>query len=143
MKAAVSHLEQFMEKATPPSAESVLAREGRRQTLGRTWSKSFWNNGYACEPWRKVAGEIDQGYQDINRMRLDCRLLVKSAQQMVIPRNDLKDAGIEVPCWWRAALSAKFTQTKIAPKLRESVCYAKDAMTGLPADERIDGSGDA
>jgi len=30
-----------------------------------------------------------------------------------------------------AALSAKFTQTKIAPSYGKAVCYAKDAMTGL------------
>src|SRR5262249_35490862 len=30
-----------------------------------------------------------------------------------------------------AALSAKFTQQKIAPSYGKAVCYAKDAMTGL------------
>src|SRR5258708_9892191 len=30
-----------------------------------------------------------------------------------------------------AALSAKFTETKIAPSYGKAVCYAKDAMTGL------------
>jgi len=59
-------------------------------------------------------------------------LLVKSAQQMVITANDLKDAGIEIPLLvGGAALSAKFTQTKIAPSYGKAVCYAKDAMTGL------------
>src|SRR6267154_1396243 len=59
-------------------------------------------------------------------------LLVKSAQQMVITANDLRDAGIEIPLLvGGAALSAKFTQTKIAPSYGKAVCYAKDAMTGL------------
>jgi len=59
-------------------------------------------------------------------------LLVKSAQQMVITANDLKDAGIEIPLLvGGAALSAKFTETKIAPSYGKAVCYAKDAMTGL------------
>jgi 5-methyltetrahydrofolate--homocysteine methyltransferase len=59
-------------------------------------------------------------------------LLVKSAQQMVITANDLKDAGIDVPLLvGGAALSAKFTQQKIAPSYGNAVCYAKDAMTGL------------
>jgi len=59
-------------------------------------------------------------------------LLVKSAQQMVITASDLKDAGIEIPLLvGGAALSAKFTQTKIAPSYGKAVCYAKDAMTGL------------
>jgi len=57
---------------------------------------------------------------------------VKSAQQMVITANDLRDAGIEIPLLvGGAALSAKFTQTKIAPSYGKAVCYAKDAMTGL------------
>jgi 5-methyltetrahydrofolate--homocysteine methyltransferase len=44
----------------------------------------------------------------------------------------LKDAGIEIPLLvGGAALSAKFTQTKIAPSYGKAVCYAKDAMTGL------------
>jgi 5-methyltetrahydrofolate--homocysteine methyltransferase len=59
-------------------------------------------------------------------------LLVKSAQQMVITASDLKDAGIIVPLFvGGAALSAKFTQTKIAPSYGQAVFYAKDAMTGL------------
>jgi len=59
-------------------------------------------------------------------------LLVKSAQQMVITANDLKDAGISIPLLvGGAALSGKFTQTKIAPSYGNAVCYAKDAMTGL------------
>src|SRR5262249_29205149 len=59
-------------------------------------------------------------------------LLVKSAQQMVITAGDLKDAGIRIPLLvGGAALSAKFTQNKIAPSYGKAVCYAKDAMTGL------------
>jgi 5-methyltetrahydrofolate--homocysteine methyltransferase len=59
-------------------------------------------------------------------------LLVKSAQQMVITANDLKDAGISIPLLvGGAALSGKFTQTRIAPSYGNAVCYAKDAMTGL------------
>jgi 5-methyltetrahydrofolate--homocysteine methyltransferase len=44
----------------------------------------------------------------------------------------LKEAGIEIPLLvGGAALSAKFTETKIAPSYGKAVCYAKDAMTGL------------
>ena len=43
-------------------------------------------------------------------------LLVKSAQQMVITASDLEDAGIDVPLLvGGAALSEKFTRSKIAP----------------------------
>jgi len=51
---------------------------------------------------------------------------------MVITAGDLKDAGIDVPMLvGGAALSAKFTETRIAPSYGKAVCYAKDAMTGL------------
>jgi 5-methyltetrahydrofolate--homocysteine methyltransferase len=36
-----------------------------------------------------------------------------------------------------AALSEKFTRTKIAPAYSEAVCYAKDAMTGLALMNRL------
>src|SRR5260370_23287237 len=58
--------------------------------------------------------------------------MVKSAEQMVITANELKDAGIGIPMLvGGAARSAKFTQTKIAPSYGKAVCYEKDAMTGL------------
>jgi len=51
---------------------------------------------------------------------------------MVITASDLRGAGIEIPLLvGGAALSARFTQTKIAPSYGKAVCYAKDAMTGL------------
>jgi 5-methyltetrahydrofolate--homocysteine methyltransferase len=59
-------------------------------------------------------------------------LLVKSAQQMVITAGDLKDAGISVPLLvGGAALSEKFTVTRIGPAYGAPTFYAKDAMTGL------------
>ena len=59
-------------------------------------------------------------------------LLVKSAQQMVITAGDLRDAGIELPLLvGGAALSDKFTRSKIAPSYAGLTLYAKDAMTGL------------
>src|SRR5260370_15983070 len=69
-------------------------------------------------------------------------LLVKSAQQMVTTASDLKDAGMEIRLLvGGAALSAKFTQTKIAPSYGKAVCYAKDAMTGLRLmNELMDGA---
>lgn len=59
-------------------------------------------------------------------------LLVKSAQQMVLTAHDMKQAGIEVPIMvGGAALSRKFTDTKIAREYDGLVLYAKDAMDGL------------
>jgi len=59
-------------------------------------------------------------------------LLVKSAQQMVVTAQDLNAAGISVPLLvGGAALSNKFTATKIAAEYDGPVLYAKDAMHGL------------
>src|SRR5262249_17938782 len=59
-------------------------------------------------------------------------LLVKSTHRMVVTATDLKAAGIAVPLLvGGAALSEKFTRTKIAPAYDEAVCYANDARTGL------------
>ena len=59
-------------------------------------------------------------------------LLVKSAQQMVITAQDFKEAGIDVPILvGGAALSRRFTETKIAAEYDGPVLYAKDAMHGL------------
>ena len=65
-------------------------------------------------------------------------LLVKSTQQMVITAGDLQSAGITVPLLvGGAALSDKFTRTKIQPAYGNGVCYAKDAMTGLSLMNRL------
>src|SRR5947209_3151683 len=57
---------------------------------------------------------------------------------MVVTATDLKTAGIMTPLLvGGAALSEKFTRTKIAPAYGEAVCYAKDAMTGLSLMNRI------
>src|SRR5206468_3943616 len=59
-------------------------------------------------------------------------LLVKSAQQMVVTAQDLKVAGIEVPLFvGGAALTRKFTATRIAAEYGGLTLYAKDAMDGL------------
>jgi 5-methyltetrahydrofolate--homocysteine methyltransferase len=57
---------------------------------------------------------------------------------MVITAGDLKEAGIHVPMLvGGAALSDRFTRTRIAPAYSKAVCYAKDAMTGLDLMNRL------
>jgi 5-methyltetrahydrofolate--homocysteine methyltransferase len=138
MKAAVSHLEQFMEKAdTAKRGKVVLATvKGDVHDIGKNLVEIILkNNGYdVVNLGIKVPPEDlikAYGLHKPDAIGLS-GLLVKSAQQMVITANDLKDAGIEIPLLvGGAALSAKFTQTKIAPSYGKAVCYAKDAMTGL------------
>ena len=138
MKAAVNHLEQFMEKAdTAKRGKVVLATvKGDVHDIGKNLVEIILkNNGFdVVNLGIKVPPEeLIKAFQAHQPDAIGLSgLLVKSAQQMVITANDLKDAGIEVPLLvGGAALSAKFTQSKIAPNYGGAVCYAKDAMTGL------------
>jgi 5-methyltetrahydrofolate--homocysteine methyltransferase len=138
MKASVSHLEQFMEKAdTAKRGKVVLATvKGDVHDIGKNLVEIILkNNGFdVVNLGIKVPpDELIKAFQAHHPDAIGLSgLLVKSAQQMVITANDLKDAGIGVPLLvGGAALSAKFTQQKIAPSYSGTVCYAKDAMTGL------------
>src|SRR5271170_6572720 len=138
MKASVNHLEQFMEKAdTAKRGKIVLATvKGDVHDIGKNLVEIILkNNGYdVVNLGIKVPPEeLIKAYLAHHPDAIGLSgLLVKSAQQMVITASDLKDAGIMVPLLvGGAALSARFTQTKIAPSYGQAVCYAKDAMTGL------------
>ncbi len=138
MKAAVNHLEQFMEKAdTAKRGKVILATvKGDVHDIGKNLVEIILkNNGFdVVNLGIKVPpDELIKAFQAHKPDAIGLSgLLVKSAQQMVITANDLKDAGIGVPLLvGGAALSAKFTQQKIAPSYGGAVCYAKDAMTGL------------
>jgi len=138
MKAAVGHLEQFMEKAdTAKRGKVILATvKGDVHDIGKNLVEIILkNNGFeVVNLGIKVPPEdLIKAFQSHHPDAIGLSgLLVKSAQQMVITANDLKDAGIGVPLLvGGAALSAKFTEQKIAPSYGGAVCYAKDAMTGL------------
>jgi 5-methyltetrahydrofolate--homocysteine methyltransferase len=138
MKAAVNHLEQFMEKAdTEKRAKVVLATvKGDVHDIGKNLVEIILkNNGYEVinlgikVPPEELIRAHHQHQPDAIGLS---GLLVKSAQQMVITAADLREAGIRVPLLvGGAALSDKFTRLKIAPEYSHAVCYAKDAMTGL------------
>ncbi|MFN0168414.1 MAG: methionine synthase [Bryobacteraceae bacterium] len=138
MKAAVSHLEQFMEKAdTASRGKIVLATvKGDVHDIGKNLVEIILsNNGYTVVNLGiKVLPEtLIQAFHEHNPDAIGLSgLLVKSAQQMVVTGEDLRNAGIRVPLLvGGAALSDRFTRNKIAPAYAEAVCYAKDAMTGL------------
>ena len=138
MKAAVGHLEQFMEKSdVTKRGKIVLATvKGDVHDIGKNLVEIILkNNGYdVVNLGIKVPPEdLIKAYQAHHPDAIGLSgLLVKSAQQMVTTASDLKDAGIAIPLLvGGAALSARFTQTKIAPSYGQAVCYAKDAMTGL------------
>jgi 5-methyltetrahydrofolate--homocysteine methyltransferase len=138
MKAAVNHLEQFMEKADAEKRAKVLLAtvKGDVHDIGKNLVEIILkNNGYdVINLGIKVPPEElirAHGKHQPDAIGLS-GLLVKSAQQMVITAGDLREAGVRVPLLvGGAALSEKFTRTKIAPQYETAVCYAKDAMTGL------------
>jgi len=138
MKAAVGHLEQFMEKAdTAARGKIVLATvKGDVHDIGKNLVEIILsNNGYnvinlgikvppdaLIEAWREHQPDAI-GLSG---------LLVKSAHQMVTTASDFKDKGVNVPLLvGGAALSEKFTTTRIGPAYAAPTFYAKDAMTGL------------
>jgi 5-methyltetrahydrofolate--homocysteine methyltransferase len=144
MKAAVNHLEQFMEKAdTASRGKIVLATvKGDVHDIGKNLVEIILsNNGYqVINLGIKIpSDQLIQAYREYKPDAIGLSgLLVKSAQQMVLTAADFKDAGIDVPLLvGGAALSERFTVNKIAPAYGEAVCYAKDAMTGLRIMNRI------
>ena len=144
MKAAVNHLEQFMEKAdTAARGKVILATvKGDVHDIGKNLVEIILsNNGYnVVNLGIKVPPEdLIRAYREHAPDAIGLSgLLVKSAQQMVTTAGDLREAGIHVPLLvGGAALSGTFTRNKIAPAYGRGVCYAKDAMTGLDLMNRI------
>ena len=138
MKAAVSHLEQFMQGAESQSRGKVILAtvKGDVHDIGKNLVEIILsNNGYQVINLG-IKVPPDQLIQACHEHRPDAiglsGLLVKSTQQMVVTAGDLQSAGITVPLLvGGAALSDRFTRTRIQPAYGNGVCYAKDAMTGL------------
>ena len=139
MKAAVNHLEQFMEKAdTATRGKIVLATvKGDVHDIGKNLVEIILaNNGYSVI---NLGHQSSAGGTDSRRgasIKPDAiglsGLLVKSAQQMVTTAADFKEHGVDVPLLvGGAALSERFTKTRIGPAYGAPTFYAKDAMTGL------------
>ena len=138
MKAAVGHLEQFMEKADAATRGVFLLAtvKGDVHDIGKNLVEIILgNNGYRVinlgikvPPETLIAAWREHKPDAIGLSGL----LVKSAQQMVITAQDLRAAGVDVPLFvGGAALTRKFTATRIAPEHAGLTLYAKDAMDGL------------
>ncbi|KPL58928.1 methionine synthase [Rossellomorea vietnamensis] len=139
MKASVAHLEPHMEQTESSSSKGkvVLATvKGDVHDIGKNLVDIILsNNGYnvidlgiKVTP-QELIGVIREEKPDIVGLS---GLLVKSAQQMVITAQDLKQADISVPLVvGGAALTRKFTTNKIGREYGGLVLYAKDAMDGL------------
>ena len=144
MKAAVSYLESFMEKADAHTRGKVILAtvKGDVHDIGKNLVEIiFSNNGYHVinlgikVPPEEIIKACRAHRPDIIGLS---GLLVKSAQQMVLTAEDLKQAGVETPMLvGGAALSNRFSRLKIAPEYDGVVAYAKDAMSGLELAHRL------
>ncbi|MBD8026369.1 methionine synthase [Ureibacillus sp. Re31] len=145
MKAAVAHLEQYMEKNEDSSGKGkvVLATvKGDVHDIGKNLVDIILsNNGYKVVDLgiKVTPAELIEAIRRENPDFVGLSgLLVKSAQQMVLTAQDFKEAGINVPILvGGAALSKRFTETKIAAQYDGPVIYSKDAMQGLDHANRL------
>ena len=144
MKAAVSHLEPFMEKTDDTLKGTVMLAtvKGDVHDIGKNLVEIILgNNGYrVVNLGIKVPPEtLIQAYEEHQPDIIGLSgLLVKSAQQMVVTAQDLKNAGVACPILvGGAALTPRFTANKIAPQYEGLVCYANDAMNGLDLSNQI------
>ena len=144
MKAAVTHLEPHMEAADIAArGKAVLATvKGDVHDIGKNLVEILLaNNGFEV---------VDLGIKvPPERIVEACRehrpdaiglsgLLVKSAHQMVVTAEDLRAAGIDAPILvGGAALSKRFTETRIAPAYGGPVIYCGDAMHGLDVMQQL------
>ncbi|MCM2282146.1 MAG: B12-binding domain-containing protein, partial [Bdellovibrionaceae bacterium] len=144
MKAAVSHLEQFMEKTDSATRGKVLLAtvKGDVHDIGKNLVDIILsNNGYKVInlgikiPPEQLIQATREHQPDMIGLS---GLLVKSAQQMVTTAEDLQRAGIATPILvGGAALSRNFTEKRILPAYGGTVLYAADAMNGLDLANKV------
>jgi 5-methyltetrahydrofolate--homocysteine methyltransferase len=144
MKAAVAHLEPYLEKnETSCKGKMLLATvKGDVHDIGKNLVEIILsNNGFqVVNLGIKVGPEalIEAARREQPDFIGLSGLLVKSALQMIVTAADLKAAGISVPLMvGGAALSRAFADTRIAPEYGGPVLYAKEAMSGLELANRL------
>lgn len=145
MKASVAFLEPYMEKGESSASKGkvLLATvKGDVHDIGKNLVDIILsNNGYDVQDLGiKIApAELIQAIRTEKPDMVGLSgLLVKSAQQMVLTTQDMKEAGISLPVLvGGAALSRKFTDTKISKEYDGLVLYAKDAMEGLALANQV------
>jgi 5-methyltetrahydrofolate--homocysteine methyltransferase len=144
MKASVQFLEQFMEKKDDSGKGKILLAtvKGDVHDIGKNLVEIILsNNGFkVVNLGIKVTS--NQLIEAIKKESPDAiglsGLLVKSAQQMVLTAADLREQQISIPILvGGAALTRKFTETKIQQHYDGNVLYASDAMNGLEIANRL------
>jgi len=145
MKAAVGHLEPYMEKNESSSRGKVVLAtvKGDVHDIGKNLVEIiFANNGFNVVnlgikiPPEQLIQAVREHKPDIVGLS---GLLVKSAQMMVTTAEDFARAGVDVPVLvGGAALSSNFVDKQIAKAYTTgTVAYASDAMSGLELAKTI------
>jgi 5-methyltetrahydrofolate--homocysteine methyltransferase len=145
MKAAVSFLEPFMEKADAAQKGTIVLAtvKGDVHDIGKNLVDIILsNNGFKVVnlgikvPPADLVAAVKLHRPDAIGLS---GLLVKSAQQMVATAEDLRTEGMALPILvGGAALSRNFTVNRIRPAYGDGlVLYAKDAMDGLSLMNRL------
>jgi 5-methyltetrahydrofolate--homocysteine methyltransferase len=144
MRAAVAHLEQFMDKADSANRGTmVLATvKGDVHDIGKNLVDIiFTNNGFTVinlgikVPPERLIDAVREHQPDLVGLS---GLLVKSAHQMTVTAEDFTQAGVTVPLLLGgAALSERFVINRVGPVYGGTVHYASDAMSGLELAKQI------
>ncbi|WP_017728067.1 methionine synthase [Halalkalibacterium ligniniphilum] len=145
MKASVAHLEPHMEKKADDNGKGkiILATvKGDVHDIGKNLVEIILsNNGFKIVNLgiKVTSNELIEAVKRENPDAIGLSgLLVKSAQQMVLTAQDLRQQQISIPILvGGAALTRKFTDTKIAAEYEGLVLYAKDAMNGLELANKL------
>ncbi|WP_100372676.1 methionine synthase [Bacillus sp. FJAT-45037] len=145
MKASVAYLEPYMEKKADEDGKGkiLLATvKGDVHDIGKNLVEIILgNNGFKIVNLgiKVTSNELIEAVKRENPKAIGLSgLLVKSAQQMVLTAQDLRQQNISIPILvGGAALTRKFTDTKIAAEYDGVVLYAKDAMNGLDLANRL------
>ncbi len=145
MKASVAYLEPHMETEDSSSSKGkvLLATvKGDVHDIGKNLVEIILSNngfevldlGIKVTPTDLIK-QVEDHQPDFIGLS---GLLVKSAQQMVLTAQDMKQANISIPILvGGAALSRKFTDNKISKEYDGPVFYAKDAMSGLSISNQL------
>lgn len=144
MKAAVAFLEPMMTKAEGGGKGKVILAtvKGDVHDIGKNLVEIILgNNGYEIinlgikVTSDKIIEAVKEHKPDIIGLS---GLLVKSTLEMVNTAQDLAAIGISTPIMvGGAALTKRFTLTRIRPAYQGLVVYAKDAMNGLDLANKI------
>ncbi|SFE33501.1 methionine synthase [Alteribacillus iranensis] len=145
MKASVSFLEPYMEKKEDDDGKGkiLLATvKGDVHDIGKNLVDIILsNNGFKIVNLgiKVTPNELIEAVKKERPHAIGLSgLLVKSAQQMVLTAQDLRNQDISIPMLvGGAALTRKFTDEKISAEYDGMVLYAKDAMNGLDIANKL------